>query len=86
MIARPKMSQNEWKPTEIRASKVGQRLTLFLPRYLEARCGPGCAYVILDDRDDAARGDAQRARFVRTDPASGLTDEDVRRAAAILGS
>ena len=54
--------------------------------YLEARCGPGCAYVILDDRDDAARGDAQRARFVRTDPASGLTDEDVRRAAAILGS
>ena len=23
MIARPKMSQNEWKPTEIRASKVG---------------------------------------------------------------
>ena len=33
MIARPKMSQNEWKTTEIRASKVGQRLTLFLPRY-----------------------------------------------------
>ena len=23
MIARPKMSQNEWKTTEIRASKVG---------------------------------------------------------------
>ena len=23
MVARPKMSQNEWKPTEIRASKVG---------------------------------------------------------------
>ena len=33
MIARPKMSQIEWKPIEIRASKVGQRLTLFLPRY-----------------------------------------------------
>ena len=32
MIARPKMSQNERKPTEIRASKVGQRPTLFLPR------------------------------------------------------
>ena len=32
MIARPKMSQNEWEPTEIRASEVGQRLTLFLPR------------------------------------------------------
>ena len=32
MIAHPKMSQIEWKTTEIRASKVGQRLTLFLPR------------------------------------------------------
>ena len=32
MIARPKMSQIEWKPIEIRASKVGQLPTLFLPR------------------------------------------------------
>ena len=33
MIARPRMSQNERKSTEIRASKVGQCLTLFLPRW-----------------------------------------------------
>ena len=32
MIARPKMSQNEWKTTEIRAWQSWTCLTLFLPR------------------------------------------------------
>ena len=38
-----------------------------------------------DHRDDAAAG-AMRDRFVRTDPAVGLTEGDAARAAALLAS
>ena len=39
MITRPKISQNEWKTTEIGAFEVGQLRTLFLPgdELVEAR-------------------------------------------------
>ena len=52
MIARPKMSQNEWKTTEIRASKVGQRLTLFLPR---RRDDSGAAATVADELRELGR-------------------------------
>lgn len=47
-------------------------------------CSRECPYVILDDRDDAACYPEQRRRFVRTDPTTGLTDDDVNRAFDIL--
>lgn len=55
-----------------------------IAEYLAA-CDPACSYVILDDRDDAAAG-AMRDRFVRTDPAVGLSEGDAARAAALLAS
>ena len=42
------------------------------------------SYVILDDREDAATSDEQRARLVRTDASVGLTDADVEKALAVL--
>ena len=42
-------------------------------------------YVILDDKPSAAEGDAElEMHFVRTDPALGLTVENVEDAARIL--
>lgn len=40
-------------------------------------------FVVLDDRPDAGLG-VLAERFVRTDPAVGLTDADVERAIAVL--
>ena len=74
MIARPKMSQNEWKTTEIRAWQSRTFLTLFLPRYNYAdaanaahfaravrRCRHSGATGLLL-RGDAASSEAEKRR------------------------
>ena len=42
------------------------------------------SYVIIDDRNSAATGDEQLARFVKIDSSLGLTDCDVEKAIEIL--
>ena len=63
MIARPKMSQNEWKSTEIRASKVGN----FSPFSCPGEHGSAVAVDCFEARRAyrAAYADLKRARAER---------------------
>lgn len=81
-IEAPVVGRTRGEPTSEGYDRKAPR-SAEITAFLEERCAPDCAYVILDDREDASDA-ASRRRHVRTDPELGLTAADVARAVALL--
>ena len=80
MITRPRISQNEWKTTEIGASKVGNFALFSCPGLLGPNLAWPLSYGLLDARDVLAVDDAAIEAALR------LTASELKQAVEPAGA